>query len=81
MVQKLLANDARLSDVEYRILAPPASGRAFTIEISKGRSSRQVIVESLTIQRMTLSRQADAGLIRELRTAILHVIRLSEKSR
>ncbi len=81
MVQKFLANDSRFSGVEYRILAPPPSGQAFTIELSKGRCSRQVFVESLTIQRMGLSRQAEPRLIRELRTTILRVIRLSQKSR
>ncbi|HXE75297.1 MAG TPA: hypothetical protein VNN18_06655 [Candidatus Xenobia bacterium] len=80
-VQKLVANDGRFSDMEYRILTPPASGQTLTIEVSKGRCSRQVIVESLMLQPMALSGQPDAGLIRELRTALLHVLRLSQKRR
>jgi len=80
-VHKLLSNDARFSDVEYRILAPVVHGRPYIIELSKGRFSRQVMVDPVTIQRLTLSRHANVGLIRELRTAILHVIRLAETTR
>ena len=81
VVHKLLANNARFSDVEYRVLSPAVHGRPYIIELSKGRCNRQVMVDSLTVQRLTLSRQADAGLTRELRTAILYVMRLSERTR
>ena len=81
LVNKLLSNNARFAGVEYRVLAPSGRGQTLIIELTKGRASRQVMVDSPTIQRLAISRQADAGLIRELRIAILYVMRLSEKSR
>ena len=79
LVSKLLSNNARFTGVEFRILAPSAQGRPYLIELSKGRANRQVTVDPLTLKRMISFRKADIGLIRELRIALLQVLRLSAR--
>ncbi len=78
VVRKVKIQTQGSADVECRIFPPPAQGNPYIIEISLDRYSRRVPVDMNALQRIDVG-QGDPILMRELRTAILAVTRLSKR--
>lgn len=78
LVRKVKVHAQDSSGVECRIYPPQAHGHPYVIEVYQDRYSRRVPVESLTLNRLLLG-QPDPSLMRELRTAILAVLRLAQR--
>ena len=78
LVSRMMVQAADFSDLDYRIYPGSAAGRSFVIEVSKGRYSQSVVVDPLTVQRIEKG-QSDPNLNREVRVAMLTVLRLAEE--
>jgi hypothetical protein len=77
IVSRMLVQSSDVSDLDYRVYPNDAAGRAYVIEISKGRFSQTVLVDRMAVRRLELG-QLDSNLSREIRVAMLTVSRLSE---
>ena len=72
LVQKVLANTPGVGNMDFRVLPSTAPESPYCIEISKERLSRTVAVSRMTIKRMDMG-ETDPGLVRDLRTTMIHV--------
>ncbi len=79
VVQKMVLHNSRYSGVECRVLPPAMRGQPYVIQVSRGHVMRQVIVDTPAIQRMEISGQAEAAVVRELQNSIQSVMRLSQR--
>ncbi len=80
LVRKVKVLSQGSTDVDCRVFPPQAHGHPYIIEVYKERYSRRVPVDTMTLSRVTLG-QADPALMRDLRTAILAVMRLAHRRR
>jgi hypothetical protein len=78
LAQKLVLH-SKYSGVECRVLPPAMRGQPYVIQVSQGRVMRQVVVDGPAMQRLEITGQADASLIRELQGSIQTVMRLSQR--
>ncbi len=78
LVRKVKVHSQDSSGVECRVFPPTAHGHPFVIEVYQDRYSRRVPVDNLTLNRL-LQGQPDPALMRDLRTAILAVLRLAQR--
>ncbi len=78
LVRKVKIQTAEAAEVECRVFPPQAQGTPFIIEVSVERYSRRVPVDNNALLRMDVG-QVDTILMRDLRTAILAVTRLSKR--
>jgi len=80
IVRKVKVLSQGTPDVECRVFPPQSHGHPYIVEVFKERYSRRVPVDMQTLKRV-MQGQADPGLMRDLRTAILAVMRLSQRRR
>lgn len=78
LVRKVKVHSQGAGDVECRVYPPQAHGHPYVVEVFQERYSRRVSVDMTTVSRLTLG-QSDPGLMRDLRTAILAVLRLAQR--
>lgn len=78
IVRKVKVLSQGTPDVECRVFLPTSHGHPYIVEIFKDRYSRRVPVDVQTLKRV-MQGQADPGLMRDLRTAMLAVMRLAQR--
>ncbi len=78
LVRKIKVHSQDTSSIECRVFPPQAHGHPYIIEVYQERYSRRVPVDTMTLSRLMLG-QPDPALMRDLRTAILAVMRLSQR--
>lgn len=78
LVRKVKVLSQGSPDVECRVFPPQSHGHPFIVELFQDRYSRRVPVDAQTLGRV-MQGQADPGLMRDLRTAILAVMRLAQR--
>jgi hypothetical protein len=78
VVRKVKVHSQDSSGVECRVFPPQAQGHPYVIEVYQDRYSRRVSVDNVTLNRV-LQGQPDPALMRDLRTAILAVLRLAQR--
>jgi hypothetical protein len=78
MVRKVKVHSQDSGGVECRVYPPQAHGHPYVIEVYQDRYSRRVPVDNMTLSRLLLG-QPDPSLMRDLRTAILAVLRLAQR--
>jgi hypothetical protein len=66
------------ADVDFRVLAPEGNTGAYQIQVSKGKYSRRVRIESLMIERRH-SHQVAPMIVRDLKNAVASLIRLVQQ--
>jgi hypothetical protein len=76
LVQRVRAQSAGYSDLDALVSPPHGLGQPYTIDISDGRFSRRVWVDTQTAHNLQ-SGMADARLSRELRSTMMTVSRLA----
>jgi hypothetical protein len=76
LVSRVKLHSVDCSDLDVHVSPPQIYGGPYLIDISKGRFSRRVIVDVKTAQNIQ-SGFADESLVRELRSAMLGVAKLS----
>jgi hypothetical protein len=78
LVRKVKVLSQGTPDVDCRVFPPQVHGQPYVVEVYKDRYSRRVPVDMMTVNRLVLG-QSDPALLRDLRTAILAVLRLSQR--
>ena len=78
LVRKVKVHSQDSSGVECRVFPPQAHGHPYVVEVYQDRYSRRVPVDNLTLNRLLLG-QPDPSLLRDLRTAVLAVLRLAQR--
>lgn len=78
LVRKVKVLSQGSPEVECRVFPPQAHGHPYIVELYQDRYSRRVPVDMLTVNRLILG-QSDPALMRDLRTAILAVMRLAQR--
>ena len=78
LVRKVKVQTQDSGDVECRIFPPLTHGNPYIIEVSHEKYVRRVSADLLTVQNLDLG-HPDPMLMRDLRTAILAVTRLSRR--
>lgn len=78
LVRKVKVHSQDSSGVDCRVFPPQAHGHPYVIEVYQDRYSRRVPVDNMTLGRLLLG-QPDPALMRDLRTAILAVLRLAQR--
>jgi hypothetical protein len=78
LVRKVKVHSQDSGGVECRVYPPQAHGHPYVIEVYQDRYSRRVPVDNTTLNRLLLG-QPDPSLMRDLRTAILAVLRLAQR--
>lgn len=78
LVRKVKVHAQDSSGVECRVYPPQAHGHPYVIELYQDRYSRRVAVDNSTLNRLLLG-QPDPALMRDLRTAMLAVLRLAQR--
>lgn len=80
LVRRVQVQSSDFSDLDCHVYLQNTKQRTYVIEISKGRVSRSVIVDQMTIRHLE-SGIIDGNLSRELRVAMLAVTRLTQDRR
>ena len=78
LVRKVKTQTLDAGDVDFHIYPAQAAGSPYLVEVSQERFVRRVTVDPITVQRLKLG-QPDPVLMRDLRTAILAVVRLARR--
>lgn len=78
LVRKVKVHSQGASGVECRVYPPQAHSHPYVIEVFQDRYYRRVPVETMTVNRL-MQGQPDPALMRDLRTAILAVLRLAQR--
>lgn len=78
LVRKVKVHSQDSSSVDCRVYPPQAPGHPYVVEVYQDRYSRRVRVDNTTLNRLLLG-QPDPALMRDLRTAILAVLRLAQR--
>jgi hypothetical protein len=78
LVNRVMLHSQDARDVECRIFPPQATGHPYMIELAHERYVRRVPVDQISVMRLVRGHN-DPALVRDLRTALLAVIRLSRK--
>ena len=76
LVTRVRLQSPEYADLEIRVSPPNAPGNPYTIDVSKGRISRQVTVDAKAVEQMQYG-TVDALITRDLRAAMSAVSRLS----
>jgi len=80
LVAKVKLQSSDFSDIDVRIYPAQMAGTPYIIDISEGRFARRVIVDARTAMHLQPG-NVDAGLSRDLRTAMLTVARRAHAHR
>lgn len=78
IVRKVSVFSSSEGDVDFRVLPPEGGKGTYMIEVSKGKYSRRVRVDSLMVERRH-THQVAPMLVRDLRSAVTALTRLAQQ--
>jgi hypothetical protein len=78
IVRKVSVFSSGEGDVEFRVLPPEGGRGAYQIQVSKGKYSRRVRIDSLMVERRH-THQITPMIVRDLKNAVTSLVRLVQQ--